>query len=255
MKKVLKIILVVACIFAVGLVAVFLLNKNESSETTFSPEIAAENGCTRTTRLDNEARFDRALSLVNENASKLKADLGDASPLIFSPQIVNCIKVIESDVSDTLGAEGYFEFNYEGIKPNEFPIFVDNKYKNADELVNALLLTHEITHVQQYINELQGKENLSCIDKEVEAFYSQLLFTTELNDEENKSIDFRIENDRDLHPQLQIISAMRTTRDMDDKAFGGCLTSEDPECVSKYMKNMIKGLVSQDEFYIQQCSK
>ena len=255
MKKIIKITLVVVCILAVGFVTVFLLSKNKPGDPSFSPRATTENGCTRTTRLDNEARFDRALSLVYENASKLKADLGDASPLIFSPQIVNCIKVAESDVSDALGAEGYFEFSYEDIKPNEFPIFVDNKYKNADELVNALLLTHEITHVQQYINELQGKGNLSCIDKEVEAFYSQLLFTTELNDEENKSIDFRIDNDRDLHPQLQIISAMRTARDMGGKAFGGCLDSEDPECVSKYMKNMIKDLVSRDEFYIRQCGK
>lgn len=252
-------IIVILIVFVLGRSFIGKINTRTNDEskdktTLIKDEPKIEAGCNRNVRLENEPKFDRALSLVYEKIGKLQKDLGDASSLIFPPQLVNCVQVKKSDLPNAKGIEGFFVFNDKDIKPNNFPISVDRKYDEADDLVNALLLTHEITHVHQYINTLNGTDTLSCIDKEVNAFYSQLLFTTELNEEEGKSLDLRIENDQKLHPQLQIIDSMRSLRD--PGIFSKCLlgkTTPDPECASRDMKNKIKGLVLQDDYYKDQC--
>lgn len=242
--------LLIFILITVILVVFVLYRTNNAAKdktTSVKNEPTIEEGCTRNVRLENEPRFDRALSLVYEKVGKLQTDLGNTS-LLFSPQLVNCISVKKSNLPDTIGVEGFFVFNDKDIKPNYFPISIDKKYDNADDLVNALLLTHEITHVNQYINQLNNKDTLSCIDKEVNAFYSQLLFTTELNQEESKSLDLRIENDQNLHPQLQMIESMRSLRD--PYIFSKC---DDSDCVSRDMKNKINELILQNDYYKKQC--
>ena len=249
-------IIVILIVFVLGRSFIGKINTRTNDEskaktTSVKNKPTIEAGCTRNVRLENEPRFDRALSLVYEKIGKLQTDLGDASSLIFSPQLVNCIRVKKSDLPDTIGVEGFFVFNDKDIKPNDFPISVDRKYDDADDLVNALLLTHEITHVHQYISQLNNKDTLSCIDKEVSAFYSQLLFTTELNQEEGKSLDLRIVNDQKLHPQLQLIDSMRSLRD--PHIFSKCDIFGDPDCVSRDMKSKIKELILQNDYYKEQC--
>jgi hypothetical protein len=116
--------------------------------------------------------------------------------------------VIASDVANTEGAEGYFTFNSKDIKPNYYPIAVDKNYFLTDDVLTALLLSHEMTHVQQYIDQLNSKPSLSCYDKEVEAFSAQLAFYTTLNTEENSSVLDRIQHEKNLNPQLQLLSTM-----------------------------------------------
>jgi hypothetical protein len=175
--------------------------------------------------------------------------------------LTNCIKVNETNVREELGAEGYFTFNGEEIKENFYPIYVDENYDKSGDVLTSLLLVHEITHVRQYIETLNGINNLSCIDMEVEAFDAAMRFYNSLNfdGEDRKSIDLRLKFDDELHPQLQVIKAIKdynstnpgpTTISALCDGFPGTTS----ECLTFDRKRRIRAIISKDEYYIKQCN-
>jgi hypothetical protein len=216
--------------------------------------------CTRTARLPNEPQYDRALSIIHQ---RVKEDIewweiyGDKNSSdkkgfrVFPAQLTNCIKVIEKDISDT-GAEGYFTFDSKSIKPNYFPMIIDKSYFFMDDIVIALLLTHEMTHVQQYIDSINGKSKLSCVDKEVEAFMAQLDFYVILNMGEESSIYNRIHGEEDLSPQLAIIDTMTTI----NRESGCGLEGDDlgTKCRVDNLRKQLETMIAEDDFYMKQCS-
>lgn len=236
------------------------INKNTNeSEKNYQPlEESVEIGCNRTSRLENKPAFDRALSLIEERY-KMWEESGEniGSWYFFPSQLVNCIQIVEEDLNNNSGLEGYFIFNGEDIKNNYFPIVVDKGYKYSDESVNSLLLVHEITHVHQYLNSLNNNDELSCIDKEVDAFYAQFKFYGIQFSESRKSIDLRIENDEDLHPQLQMISEIKNLLFETFKEFRDyCLYGDgknDKNCVDDYRKKEIKDMLLKNDYYKEQC--
>ncbi|EKE12884.1 MAG: hypothetical protein ACD_13C00134G0045 [uncultured bacterium] len=231
-------------------------SKKSSEIQNTNTEKSKTASCTRTTRLENKPQYDRALSLIAE-----RYEVWEKSPGLntFPSQLTNCIKIVESDVRASQKVEGYFEFNGEEIKDNYFPIYVDKDYSYSDDIVNALLLVHEITHVRQYLDLLNGKDNLSCIDKEVEAFFGEWEFSRFQGDETNKSIDLRIKYDEDLNPQLQIIKSINNY--IVSQKFVGLVelckdeSSNNPcsKIIDDHQKQMIKEIVVSDDYYQKQC--
>ena len=238
-----KIVLLIGFILTLVLGAYYLNNNNENISERHNQTLE-ENivvGCDRTSRLENKPAFDRALSLIGERY-KMWEDSGEniGSWYFFPSQLVNCIQIVEKDLNNNSGLEGYFIFNGEDIKNNYFPIVVDVGYKYSDESINSLLLTHEITHVYQYLNSINNNDELSCIDKEVDAFYAQWKFYGIQFSEARKSIDLRIENDENLHPQLQMISQIKNLLfETFEDSRNYCLYGEgknDPNCIDDYRK-------------------
>lgn len=232
------------------------ITKNENQQQVLVE--ATKIDCDRTTRLENKPAFDRALSLIEERYKMWEDSDEDIGSWYFFPsQLVNCIQIVEEDLSKDAGLEGYFIFNSDEIKNNYFPIVVDNDYKYSDESVNSLLLIHEITHVHQYLNSLNNKDELSCIDKEVEAFYAQWKFYGIQFPEARKSIDLRIENDKDLHPQLQMIREIKNLiLSTFEESKETCWNSDgknDPNCIDNYRKKEIKSMLLKDDYYKSQC--
>ncbi|OGK62270.1 hypothetical protein A2334_02420 [Candidatus Roizmanbacteria bacterium RIFOXYB2_FULL_38_10] len=227
---------------------------SDTSNLTQTPEIV---DCTRTTRQKNEPQYDRALSLIAQKYSLWEdSGEGEDSWYFFPSRLVNCIRIIEDDTRGSSGVEGYFVFNSPEIKSDYFPITVNSDYSSTDDLTTALLLVHEITHVQQYLESLNGSDELSCIDKETEAFYAQWKFFGIMNSEEWKSIEYRIENDSVLHPQLTILESIRSSLNLDGVR-NECLYGSgknNKNCIDNYRKNEIRKMIEQDEFYQRQCS-
>lgn len=212
--------------------------------------------CSRTSRLSNKPTYDRALSLIEEKY-KLWESSGEkiGSWYFFPSQLVNCIQVVEDDVKNTSGPEGFFIFNDSDIRKDYFPITVDKDYSYADDSVNSLILVHEITHVYQYLNLMNNRDDLSCIDKEVEAFYAQWTFYGIQFPEARKSMDYRIENDTELHPQLKIIKTIKANMSL-DSVIKECLSDSNkngPNCIENFRKNEIKSMLLQEAYYKKQC--
>jgi hypothetical protein len=221
--------------------------KNELRETP------TDINCSRTSRLDNEPQHDRALSLIQQRIDENNkwwdkyGEKIDGRFKHFPPELVNCIKISKESVSKLSRIEGYFIFNDKDIKKDYFPITVSADYDFADDIVTALLLSHEMTHVQQYIDIKNGKSALPCIDSEIDAFITQLDFYVILNNEENNSVYHRIQNNENFHSQLQILDAMMTVnRDSSCNVF-------DKNCLDTNLTNKLREMLTGDSHYIKQC--
>jgi len=219
-------------------------------------EQAIKDGCTRTTRLENPPQYDRALSLIHQRISdhekwcdKYGTDKDSEQKLRFNQfpaNLTNCIKIVEENIDD---GEGYFVFHSEDIKPNYFPITIDDSYNYADDTLTSLLITHEMTHVQQYLDSLNGTDNLSCRDKEVEAFISQIDYYVLLSNEEISSVVLKMNEERDdKHPQIAMLKTMiNINKNSTCKLFG------DDECQQKNLRSKLFELITQDSGYQHQC--
>ena len=216
---------------------------------TVKAQTEKEVSCTRTIRLQNSPQYDRALSLIAQRIDDYnKYSFENLKFKYFPTQLTNCIKVTETNVANTTGAEGYFTFNSKDIRQNYYPISVDASYSLTDDVLTALLLSHEMTHVQQYINQLNGKESLACYDKEIEAFMAQLDFYLTLYAEEDSSAYYRIQNDENLHPQLQMIKTMTTiNRDSNCDIM-------DKNCKDTNLRTKLKEMLMQNETYKKECT-
>ena len=219
-----------------------------------APQIAF---CTRTTRLKNEPQYDRALSLIQQRIdenNKWWDEYGEKANhrfRHFTPELVNCIKITEESIEKSAGIEGYFTFNSKDTTTDYYPITVSSDYNFADDIVTALLLSHEITHVQQYIDTLDGKNTLSCIDSEIDAFIAQLDFYVTLNSEEINSVYYRIQGDENLHSQLQILDWMMTTnRDSSCLMFD---LKDYKNCSDANLTNELKKMLTENSYYRKQC--
>lgn len=250
-----------------------ILNRNKSTLTKVVPKTittAGENtlGCTRTTRLDNLPQYDRALSLIQQRIDENHDGRYKFNKMhifnFFPSQLVNCIKIVEKTPNDPDGYEGYFTLNGSDIKDDYYPIVVNSKYLKSDDILIALLLTHEMTHVQQYIDSINNKSNLSCVEKEVDAFLSShRFFISTLNDQEMllvwDRIDRAVDNggtslDRPFDGQLlmlnSIVELRRSTscemrfEPLTDKYYG-CVDSEVPV--------KLKQVIEEDSYYKKQC--
>lgn len=229
-----------------------VLKNNGSQKPTDNTAIKA--GCTRTSRLDNAPVYDRALSIIQEKYTVWEKDKNSYGTWYFFPsQLVNCIKIIEDNSLNNSKEQGYFVFNDKDIKENYFPIYVSRDYQEADDLVAALLLVHEITHVQQYIDKLNDKPELSCIDKEVYAFDASFEFYRFQFDESGKSLQLRIQYDDKLHPQLTIIKTIMEEYSANLLSRGG-LSNGNIGNIDEWRRNIIKNIVIQDESYQKQCN-
>ena len=231
-------------IILIGYVYFFRTENNNLTENEEQKIIS----CTRTTRLDNKPDYDRVLSLIEQRLSEPRV----AEFKYFSPKLVNCIGIIEENISDK-AVEGYFSFDDKNIRDNYYPITVDNSYTSADYITTALLLSHEITHVQQYIDVLNGKNNLSCVDSEINAFLSELDLYANLNTEENSSAYYRIQNDESLHPQLQMLDTMMTIN-RDAHFVSKKCEFLDNECTKTNLANELRKMITNDEYYKKECN-
>lgn len=235
---------------------VFNIRQSASPVPTVAPQNVAD-GCTRETRLDNDPQYDRALSLIQQRIDDqdkwcdkyCETDEYEKKLRFhqFPANLTNCIKIVEERIDGD--AEGYFTFDSKDIQPNYFPIVVDESYNFADDTLTSLLITHEMTHVQQYIDNLKETSTLSCRDKEVEAFISQIDYYVLLNNEEINSVVLKMNSDKGkMHPQIAMLKTM-----IDINRDGTCPLFADQECSQNHLRSKLFELVTQSPSYRNQC--
>lgn len=237
-KRKIKWIFIVLALIAFAFLAVLVVSiyKKVRETSIATPTNNSEVKCTRKEPYKLAPEFERARSLRNQRLQEAGVTL-DYS-------LYNCINIEYADLSKD-GAEGMFSFDQNSSIDN-LKILVDNSYKIKDDILTAILLQHEITHVGQFVNKLEGKGELSCIDSEVQAFSNELVFITILNPEEKMSLVQRIiyyqKGGYNNSASLGIFSQINQLIAINSK-------SKDPEI----LKSLINKWVRQNPAYQRQC--
>ncbi len=100
-------------------------------------------------------------------------------------------------------AEGVFKFSPEqGVE--RLTIFVSPRYKSMDDLLISALLSHEMSHIINYVVGQMNYEPISCFIDEAQAFQSQNWFLLSLNEEERRSLLARAQ----VEPSPELVSMM-----------------------------------------------
>lgn len=149
-----------------------------SNEQSLLPPSSQVSLCNRTSPYVMEPRFSRALSLIQERTGGHNVKVKTIWLTTVLPSIINCLD-IQYCPAETMGnAEGLFFFSPEIASNERLPICVSKSYQSQDDLITAMLLSHEIVHAVQFALWNAGnKQNIqSCYAKEAEAFTEEFMF-------------------------------------------------------------------------------
>lgn len=187
--------------------------------------------CSRTIPYSNPPEFTRAISLINQRFLALKLQPG------IDEGVINCLDIQYTNASQD-GMEGYFLFD-PSSSTEDLKIFVDKSYQNYDDILTAILLAHELRHVQQFLDYKTNGTIISCMDKEVQAFLSEFALVADLNAEERKSLYNRISVNPNLNSAYtgawQLIQIYNSNQ-------------------GKSVKEPITNMVYDSDFYKKECN-
>lgn len=240
MKKLIKNKIFVITAVTIFILVAYMLGKGHLKITSFFPIIhypkTEETLDAWKTKWNNEVtsycqvdvfsnispEFQRAVSLVLQRyweSTNAKNQLA----VIRANQ--TCLDIqYASTVNEMSGADGVFLFSKENSSPKGLKILVNPEYKIQDDLTTALLLSHELTHAEQFIlkdvsetliqecnseasrsfcNDLQSANGVgfyleessdACVRKESQAFYNEIVFYSALKKVEQDNILLRADN-------------------------------------------------------------
>lgn len=147
--------------------------------------------CIRSAGYEMPEEFKRAISLIiqrydQSNNASIRPN-GDSVK-----NIQNCLNIQYAKPADNISdAEGMFVFT-PSQSMEKFDILVSPKYSAKDDLLTAILLSHEIMHVFDFIESQSSGKKVDCFETEAEAFSAQNFFVGTLNKEEINSISSRV---------------------------------------------------------------
>lgn len=166
--------------------------------------------CSRFEKYSMPDEFDRAIGLIIQRMKQSGYAFGDETAKNIN-DIRNCLDIQYAQSDDDMqGAEGLFMF-YENSTPDRLQIFVSPRYQIKDDLLTAILLSHEITHAYLFATGLN--KNISCYENEARAFASQMQFLGTINNEELASITYRYNyrSSQEAISVVDLIVALGTT--------------------------------------------
>ncbi len=143
--------------------------------------------CGRFEKYSMPEEFNRAVSLIIQRMMQ-----SGNNTVKSITNIHNCLDIQYAQSDDEMhGAEGVFMFSTNST-PDRLQIFVSPRYQAKDDLLTAVLLSHEFAHALvfagEFTNQLPSNLRVSCYENEASAFLSQMQFLTTLNEEEKLSI-------------------------------------------------------------------
>lgn len=245
----------VLLIFCWILSIIFLISINTSDKNDFR--------CNRATSYEMPSEFNRSLDLIVQRMGidKEKAN-GTILQSAFNYQ--NCLNIQYSE-KDNKEVEAYFEYPLNNDQKNleNLKIIVNPSYKEFDDLTLATLLTHEIIHVGEYVNQVVSgnKISLTCYEKEAKSFLSEHSFIMSLNNEEQRSIYTRLREDSSKNPTFQTLlltnqRAIESTKACKELQKKNKLTDEQTnECSWEGLESKLLEDIKENSYYQKQCAE
>jgi hypothetical protein len=214
--------------------------------------------CMRASPYIIPSEFNRSLDLIAQRMGVDKTAAGTVWQTAFNFR--NCLDIQYSE-TDNNNVEAYFLYPIENSQEHlqDLKILVDPSYSVFDDLTLALLLSHEIVHSAQYINQVLNNTQFSCYEKEAKAFTAQHAFILSLNQEEQRSINARLHDDAYKNPT---IATILLTSERGNEATQACidlqqknnLTNEQlNECSWQGLENKLLQDIMKEPYYQTQC--
>lgn len=217
--------------------------------------------CKKSTAYSIPNEFNRSLDLI---AQRMNVDKEEAQGTIWQSifNYRNCLDIQYLETDDKT-FEAYFEYPNENNSKNlqDLKVMVNPSYQNFDDLTMATLLAHELVHAGQYINEVSFKYPLDCYEQEANAYFAQHAFLLSLNEEEQRSIYARLQDNVDKNPQFRLVLV---TNQLGNESTQACtelqkknnLTNEQTnKCSWEGLENKLKILIQEDPDYQNQCAE
>lgn len=146
--------------------------------------------CNRTQPYPMPPEFQRALSIIIERAQQSSQASGTYNAPNPKKYYYNCLDIQYADLSKQQ-AEGEFLFDPSST-PEDLKILVDNSYQEYDDYLTAILLSHEVTHAYQFLEQYYDGITIPCYQKEIEAFTHERDIFADFNQEEQASLIAKI---------------------------------------------------------------
>lgn len=214
--------------------------------------------CDRPNPYSMPSEFNRSLDLISQRMGVDSTGNNTIWQAVFNYR--NCLDIQYSE-TDSKTIEAYFEYPNEKNQANlqKLKIRLNPSYKNFDDLTLATLLSHELVHAGQYINDTAFKISLGCFESEANAFTAQHAFMMSLNSEEQRSIYTRLQDNPDKNPT---IATFLLTGQLAYESSQACMELQRKNNLSEEQKNKCswEGLenkllldVKEDSYYQEQC--
>lgn len=236
------VILTIVYFILKGLIPATIGNGLTNTSDSAQPSTQTNVYCTRTTPYPMPPEFLRAISIRNQRLSQVGSINPDPNKNIH-----NCLDIQYADLSSQQ-AEGMFLFDPTS-SPDDLKILVDNSYREYDDYLTAILLSHEITHAEQFDNESVEGIHETCYEKEDNAFISELNLFRALNPEERSSLLYKILQTPQKNSAYEgLYSLLQITLN----ALHECGNSTST-CYNQSVQTQISDMVKNNPAYQQEC--
>lgn len=231
---------------------------------------ALDNYCQNDKGYDLKPEFRRSLSLIIQRLNESPHDDKD-TVLRGVRGSLNCLDINYASTSEELsGADGIFLFSKEFSNNKRLSILVNPDYKAQDDLMTAMLLSHEIVHADQFIYQdvyntaistcyEKQKEDIcnqakqaysyvltSCYDSEINAFGMQFYFFLQLKESEKASLLSKYLSGNTADYNLPVLYLMENYSKL-------VLTCGNDSDATTCAKNWFTAQVTSSPFYQKQC--
>lgn len=214
--------------------------------------------CSRVTPYSMPSEFNRSLDLISQRMGVDSTGNNTIWQTIFNYR--NCLDIQYSE-SDDKNVEAYFEYPIEKNQNNlqNLKIVVNPSYKNFDDLTLATLLSHELVHAGQYINDVVNKKTIGCFESEANAFTAQHAFILSLNEEEQRSIYTRLQDNPTKNPTIAtfLLTGQRadesTMACMDLQRKNNLSEEKTIKCSWEGLESKLLSDIKEDSYYQEQC--
>jgi predicted nucleic acid-binding Zn ribbon protein len=181
----------VVLLIMLGIALLFLFyNFNSTKKDTPKVERPNAKYCNRTQPYNKPPEFTRAVSLI-EQRMRAAYSQGYYMNLWVNvlSDIENCLDIQYATNDQQMeSAEGLFVYDRNSTN-DRLRIFVSPRYQEKDDILTAVLLTHEISHAITHVYGTEG--SLGCFGNEAAAFTNQSAFLNALTQEEKNSVNAR----------------------------------------------------------------
>lgn len=240
-------ILLIALIFLLWKAVPLLKHKAKSSpQSTKSTQStqSSQSFCKRTQPYPNPPELNSAAELV---VDRIGEKLGAQQMAERLKNWQNCLNMQYKSLPD--GVEGAFIFD-ENSSVDNLKVFVDDDYKNYPETLRALLLSHELRHVLQFLEFKATGVRVDCVRSEVEAFETQFLFGSSLHHDEREALATSARanlRSEEYRPVLELFVIHKTVENKCGQEIGGV-------CYRQELDSLLTKMVTSNPAYQKQCN-